>query len=127
MVYWFFFIGTIEIRALYFIAFKLIILDNIIAADPAHGIAYTAHLAGYAFGILAVIGLLAGSLIESNYNDLWSMLRQWNRRRQFRDTVSGGYDPFSGTTVRKTVSSRITHSKSPAAKKKNRFLILRAK
>lgn len=110
VVYWFLFIGTVEIRALYFIAFKLIIYDNIIAADAAHGIAYTAHLAGYGFGILAIMALLAGGLIDSNFNDLWSMLRQWNRRRQFRETVSGGYDPFTGVG-RKPVTSHVTMPK----------------
>jgi membrane associated rhomboid family serine protease len=115
VVYWLFFIGTVEIRALYFIAFKLIIYDNIIAADAAHGIAYTAHLAGYAFGILAMMGLLAGGLIESNFNDLWSMIRQWNRRRLFRDTVSEGYDPFTGIG-RKPDSPHITMPKHDAEK-----------
>ncbi len=110
VIYWFFFIGTVEIRALYFIAFKLIIYDNIIAADAAHGIAYTAHLAGYAFGILALMALLAGGLIDSNFNDLWSMLKQWNRRRRFRETVSEGYDPFTGMG-RKPVASQVTMPK----------------
>jgi len=107
VVYWLIFIGTVEIRAMYFIAFKLIFWDNILAADPNQNIAYNAHLAGYAFGILTIMGLLSIGLIESNFNDLWSMLRQWNRRRHFRDTVSDGYDPHRPNTVRKTVSSHI--------------------
>ena len=107
VVYWFIFIGTVEIRALWFIILKLIFWDNVLAADPSHGIAYNAHLAGYAFGILSILGLYAMGLIESNYNDLWSMLRQWNRRRQFRDAVSDGYNPHQPNTVRKTVSSRV--------------------
>lgn len=126
VIYWFFFIGTLELRALYFIALKLIILDNIIAADPAHGVAYTAHLAGYGFGILAIIGLLAGGLIDSNHGDLWSMLRQWNRRRRFRDAVSGGYDPFSGTD-RKTVFSRVTHASKPDIEKEKQIIDLRSR
>lgn len=126
VVYWFFFVGTVEVRALYFIAFKLIILDNIIAADPAGGIAYSAHLAGYGFGILAVIGLLAAGLIETNYTDFWSMLKQWNRRRQFRDAVSGGYEPFTATT-RKTVPSRVSAAKSGAGEKENQILNLRSR
>lgn len=95
-VFWwlFFFINTIELPALYFIAFKLILFDNLI--EPQAGIAYTAHLAGYAFGILAATGLLATKLISSEHYDLWDMIRQWNRRRQFNDVVSSGYDPFSG-------------------------------
>lgn len=105
VVYWFIFIGTVEIRALWFIVLKLIFWDNVLAADPTQNIAYNAHLAGYAFGIAAMLGLLSVGLLESNYNDLWSMLRQWNRRRKFRDTVSDGYDPHRGNLGRKTVSS----------------------
>jgi membrane associated rhomboid family serine protease len=108
VVYWFFFIGTVEIRALWFIAFKLVVYDNIIGPKfyPAN-IAYSAHLAGYAFGILAILGLLSMGLIESNFNDLWAMLRQWNRRRLFRDAVSDGYSPHQGRAGRKTVSARV--------------------
>jgi membrane associated rhomboid family serine protease len=107
VVYWFIFIDTVEIRAMYFIAFKLIFWDNILAADPNQNIAYNAHLAGYAFGILAIMGLLSVGLIDGGYNDLWYMIRQWNRRRGFRDAVSDGYDPHQPNTARKTVSSHV--------------------
>jgi membrane associated rhomboid family serine protease len=107
VVYWFIFIDTIEIRAMYFIAFKLIFWDNVLAADPNQNIAYNAHLAGYAFGILAILGLLSVGLIEKNYNDVWSLIRQWNRRRQFLDAVSDGYDPYRGKAARKTVASKV--------------------
>ena len=107
VVYWFIFIGTVEIRALWFIILKLIFWDNILAADPSHGIAYNAHLAGYAFGIIGILILLGMGLIESNFNDLWSMIRQWNRRRQFRDAVSDGYDPYGSPAARKSVSSQV--------------------
>ena len=58
VLYWFFFIGTIEIPALYFIGIKLIFIDNVIAGTTPH-VAYDAHLAGYAFGIAAILVLLA--------------------------------------------------------------------
>ncbi|MHC4524514.1 MAG: rhomboid family intramembrane serine protease [Planctomycetota bacterium] len=110
VVYWFFFIGTLEINALYLIVLKMIVFDNILFADPNQNIAYNAHLAGYAFGIIAILGLLAIGLIETNFNDLWSMLRQWNRRRRFRDAVSDGYSPYQGKAARKTVSARVEDS-----------------
>lgn len=114
-LYWFvYFIGRMEIRALYLIGFKLIVWDNIIAADPSQGIAYNAHLAGYGFGIFATLGLIAVGLIPKDFNDLWSMLQQWNRRRQFHDAVSDGYDPYAGRT-KKTVS---TVSKQPTEREK---------
>ena len=97
VLYWFFFIGTVEFRALYFIVFKMIIWDNIIepGLSPA-AVAYDAHLAGYLFGIAAATALAALRLIETDphHRDLWSMIQQWNRRRRFRNMVAGGYDPF---------------------------------
>ncbi len=96
VLYWFFFIGTIEVPALYFIAFKLILIDNIIART--HGdIAYNAHLAGYAFGIIVLLLMLAARLVGTSNFDLWSMIKRWNRRRHYRDVVAGGYDPFTPT------------------------------
>ncbi|MBN1124955.1 MAG: rhomboid family intramembrane serine protease [Sedimentisphaerales bacterium] len=111
IVYWFYIIGTLELSALYFIAFKLIVWDNIFEPNFARqAVAYEAHLAGYAYGIAASFLLLAFGLINRSYTDLWYMIRQWNRRRRFRDSVSDGYDPFSGKKVAKHVSARITTS-----------------
>ena len=84
-VFWwfFFFINTIEISALYFIAFKLIIFDNLIEPSFAPmAVAYTAHIAGYTFGIVSLTIMLATKLISSTHYDLWDMIRRWNRRRK---------------------------------------------
>jgi len=105
VLYWFFFIGTVEVPALYFIGFKMIIIDNVIAR-LSNSVAYDAHLAGYAYGILITLGLLATRLVGTSQFDLWAMLRQWNRRRGYRDAVAGGYDPFTGAGGRKRVDAR---------------------
>jgi membrane associated rhomboid family serine protease len=100
VIYWFFFIGTMELPAMYFIAFKLIIWDNMFEprfAPPA-AVAYGAHLAGYVFGIAAIVGLLATHIISGSTYDMWAMIKRWNRRRRYRDVVSGGYDPYTGRT-----------------------------
>jgi len=104
VLYWFFFIGTMELPALYFIAFKLIIWDNLIEPQfaPPIAVAYAAHMAGYVFGITAMVIMLATGLISSSYN-LWTMIKQWNRRRRYRDAVSDGYDPFAGQTGTKRI------------------------
>ncbi len=104
VLYWLFFIGTVEVPALYFIIFKLIVWDNLVEPkfSPA-SIAYSAHLAGYAFGVAAVLGLLVIGLIGGSSFDLWAMIKRWNRRRQYRDTVSGGYDAFTGRTGTKQI------------------------
>jgi membrane associated rhomboid family serine protease len=114
--WWFFiFINTIQLPALYFIAFKLIFWDNIIEPHfaPPIAIAYSAHLAGYAFGIAAMIGLLATGLITTSNFDLWAMIRQWNRRRRYRDLVSDGYDPFTGQDKSKWIKIKEV-KKTPA-------------
>ena len=98
VLYWFFFIGMIELPALYFIAFKLIIWDNVIEPgfSPPMAVAYSAHLAGYAFGIAAMVVMLATGLIGGSQFDLWAMIKRWNRRRRYRDVISSGYDPYTG-------------------------------
>lgn len=100
IVYWFYFIGTMEVPAIYFIALKMIILDNVIIRYTPN-VAYDAHLAGYSFGIAATLLLLATGLTASSHFDLWAMMKQWNRRRQYRDTISTGYDPFTGAGAKR--------------------------
>ncbi|MGB2864341.1 MAG: rhomboid family intramembrane serine protease [Sedimentisphaerales bacterium] len=103
VIYWFFFIGTMELPAMYFIAFKLIIWDNIFEPSiaPPVAIAYGAHLAGYIFGIGAMVVLLATHILSGSTYDLWAMIKRWNRRRRYRDVVSSGYDPYTGRTKTK--------------------------
>ncbi len=116
ILYWFFFIGIMEVPALYFIAFKMILLDNVIARYTPQ-VAYDAHLAGYAFGITAMLGMLAAGLISTSNFDLWAMLKQWNRRRQYRDAVSSGYDPFAGRAETRRI--KVKEVKSPAEQQKD--------
>jgi hypothetical protein len=116
VLYFFFFIGTMEVPAIYFIGFKLVFWDNIIEPRfSTAAVAYDAHLAGYAFGILAMVILLATGLITSSSSDLWAMVKRWNRRRQYRDTVSSGYDPFIGQTTTKQI--KVKEVKKTAAEK----------
>jgi len=105
VLYWFFILGTVEVPALYFIGFKMIVLDNVIIRYTP-GVAYDAHLAGYAFGIAAGIVLLATRVVPSSSFDLWAMIKRWNRRRQYRDVVWGGFDPFTGQAERKPVDAK---------------------
>ncbi len=118
VLYWLFFIGTMEVPALYFIIFKLIIWDNIFEPRFAPAaIAYSAHLAGYAFGIAASLVMLATGLISTSTFDLWAMIKQWNRRRQYRDAVSSGYDPFAGRAGTRRI--KVKEVKSPAEQQKD--------
>lgn len=101
--YWFFyFINTIDIPALYFIGFKLIFWDNVLERGIPN-VAYEAHLAGYAFGIAAMLIMLATGLLAGTGFDLWSMVKQWNRRRRYRDVAADGFDPFTGPAPTKQI------------------------
>ena len=120
VIYWFIFIGTMELPALYFIAFKMIILDNIITRYTPN-VAYDAHLAGYAFGIAAMLIMLSTGLISSSPFDLWAMIKRWNQRRRYRDVVSSGYNPFTGQAkARRIKVKEIEIKKSPERKQKER-------
>ena len=87
VVYWFFIIGTWDFYAYFFIAIKLIIIDNVLYTG-ANNVAYEAHLSGYAFGILAILGLLASKLLKGGYADLWSMLKQWTKIPRYKQGKS---------------------------------------
>jgi hypothetical protein len=107
IAYWFIFIGTVDVPAIYFIALKMIILDNVIIRYTANtNVAYDAHLAGYTFGIVSSLFLLATGLLSSSQFDLLAMLKQWNRRRVYRDAISAGYDPYTGMGGKKSITAR---------------------
>lgn len=116
VIYWFFFIGTIDVPALYFIGIKMILIDNVIAATTPH-VAYDAHLAGYAFGILALLAMLGTRIVQGSSYDLWAMVKMWNRRRLYRDAVSKGYDPFASQVRARAVKAK--EVKTPEQKERN--------
>lgn len=121
VLYWIiFFIGTFEIPALYFIGLKLIIWDNIVSRIGPH-VAYEAHLVGYAYGIGLLLLLLATRILSGTQYDLWVMIRQWNRRRQYRDAVAGSYDPFLAVGGRRRVPSREVPSVPPDREDRTRI------
>lgn len=106
IVYWFFFIGTMEVPAIYLILLKMIFIDNVISRS-APNIAYDAHLAGYTFGIGAILLLLATKLITPDQFDLWAMLRRWNSRRIYRDAVAESADFFANPLGADRISKKI--------------------
>lgn len=119
--YWiYFFIDTIEFPALYFIVFKLIVWDNMIERAMPN-VAYDAHLSGYGFGIIAMLVMLGTGLISSGNYDLWSMLRQWNRRRTYRDAVASGFDPFASKPAKKI---RVKEVKKTKQQKENELILM---
>jgi membrane associated rhomboid family serine protease len=100
IVYWFFIVGTMEVPAIYLILLKMIFIDNIIART-APNIAYDAHLAGYTFGMGAILLLLAIKFLPEDDFDLWAIIRRWNQRRVYRDIIAQNGDSFSGRLSKK--------------------------
>jgi membrane associated rhomboid family serine protease len=115
---WFLIITTIEVQALWFILFKLIILDNVIPRQfPQQftdNIAYGAHLAGYAYGIAVPMLMLSLKLLPHSHFDLWALTQRWHRRQQFSHSVNRGDDPFRGISKdKKTVYAKVKGSHKP--------------
>ena len=99
--YFFFLFGELEIPGLWFVLF-MFGQDVIGAIWPnwmggAEAVAHAAHVSGTVFGATLSIALLATGLLPRDQFDVWSLLMRWNRRRQFKDMVSQGYNPFGYT------------------------------
>ncbi len=124
VIYWFIFIGTMDLPALYFIIFKLIFWDNVLERRIPN-VAYDAHLAGYAFGVAAMLLMLATGLLAGGGFDLWAMMKQWNRRRRYRDGVSGGADPFTGRTGTRRIKVKEIKQTSAQQQQQKKLATLR--
>ena len=93
VIYMIFFIGSIEIPSMWFIGL-FFVQDLILNASGQTGVAHVAHLAGTVFGFAICFGLLATNMLPRDQFDIVALVQRWNRRRQYREMVSKGYDPF---------------------------------
>jgi membrane associated rhomboid family serine protease len=91
--YFWFFIGRLEIPSLWFILF-FFAQDVIFNFAGNSGVAHVAHIGGTIFGFTVSFVMLLAQLLPRDQFDLVAMVKQWNRRRQYRDMVSKGYNPF---------------------------------
>ncbi len=97
VLYWLFFIGTMEVSAFYFILFKLFIWDNMIEPNLRTGtsnVAYTAHVAGYIYGVALPMFMLAIGVLPRSHFDLWALVQRWRRRQTYRHLVQEGFNPY---------------------------------
>ncbi|MFI4912015.1 MAG: rhomboid family intramembrane serine protease [Sedimentisphaeraceae bacterium JB056] len=103
ILYWFVIIGTIDVPAIWFILLKMVLIDNVIQARYMSApIAYDAHLAGYAFGFITPMVLLWTGLLQRSKMDMFGMLKQWYRRRQFREALKqSNFDEETGINIHK--------------------------
>jgi membrane associated rhomboid family serine protease len=91
VLYVLFFIGFVEIPAMIVILLKIIIWDNILAPAFEGGqsqIAYSAHLAGYFYGLIAPTVMLLIKAIPRDQFDMLALLRRWRQRWEFRAALA---------------------------------------
>jgi membrane associated rhomboid family serine protease len=142
VLYFMVLIGVAEIASMWFIlaylALNLLAQFSHILGSPSN-VANVAHLGGAAYGIVVCTGLLAVRLLPRDQWDVIALIDRWNRRRQYRDLVASGYNPFGYITPAKTapnplseriqdlraaIAEAISHGDVPEATK--RFMELRA-
>ena len=92
LFYWFFFIGRLELQAMLVIGGFF--LMDFLKWDQQDNVAHVAHLGGTAFGAVVCLGLLVTQLLPRDQFDVWALIQRWNKRRQYRDLVAKGYNPF---------------------------------
>jgi membrane associated rhomboid family serine protease len=96
VVYFLFFVGTFEVPGMWLVALFFIkeLLLPFTADRAASDVAHFAHISGALFGAGVCLGLLAVQLLPRDQFDVLALMQRWNKRRQYRDLVSKGYDPF---------------------------------
>ena len=95
VLYFFFLIGTFELSSLWFIGL-FFVKDLVGLSGQAFGnVAFSAHVFGTFYGVGTCMALLGANLLPRDQFDVLAMIRQWNRRRQYRDLVNQGFDPFA--------------------------------
>jgi membrane associated rhomboid family serine protease len=93
VLYFFVLIGRIELPSWAFVLMQ-VVWDVIGLGQQGTNVAHAAHLAGAFFGFTVSMSLVAVHLLPRDQFDLWALFKQWNRRRQYRDMVAKGYNPF---------------------------------
>lgn len=97
--YWFwFYVGTIPIRALLLITIKIILWDNIVSMAISGGmssVAYSAHIAGYLYGFFLCLILLGLRALPRDQYDVLAMLKRYRQRAEYRAAMAG--QPEFGT------------------------------
>ncbi|QOV89683.1 rhomboid family intramembrane serine protease [Humisphaera borealis] len=87
-----FFLGVVEIPSLWFVA--AFFIKDVIGLSGQSQVAHSAHVGGTLFGVLVCVALLAVNLLPRDQFDVVALIKQWNRRRQYRDAVSSGWNPY---------------------------------
>jgi membrane associated rhomboid family serine protease len=96
VLFFLYIIGQYEISGLWFIVmfFAFDVWSNFTQSD---GVAHVAHIGGTLFGFCTCLTLLWVRLIPRDQFDFLAIFQRWNKRRQYRDLVTSGYNPFNYT------------------------------
>ena len=94
IIYFFFFIGAIEISSMVLIGFYFAYDLFQMVSNLGGNVAYLAHLSGYAYGFAIGMGLLWTRLLAREPYDLLSLLAHRRRRAQFNALSRQGYRPW---------------------------------
>jgi membrane associated rhomboid family serine protease len=92
--YWlWFYIGTIHVQALLLIGLKMILWDNILSpklasVEGAESVAYSAHIAGYLFGLIVCALLLLIRALPRDQYDIVALAKRYRQRMQFRSMMA---------------------------------------
>jgi membrane associated rhomboid family serine protease len=89
-----FFLGTFEVPSMYLIIIYFA-YDLLAHLGPTSDIAHVAHIAGMLIGFGVSMGLLALKLLPRDPFDFLSLLQRRHRRRQYKELVKQGYNPFA--------------------------------
>ena len=126
VVYFFFLIGTFELNSLWFIG--LFFMKDLLglSGQAMSNVAFSAHVFGTFYGVLTCTALLGAQLLPRDQFDVLAMVRQWNRRRQYRDLVNKGFDPFGYGTARAPAHGNVGGATAPVDAATARVSELRA-
>ncbi len=93
IVYWLIFFGAFEVSSMLLILFR-VAQDAMFQVWGASGVAYLAHLAGYAYGFAIGMGLLMGRILPREPYDMLALIERRRRRAQFTRMTRQGYRPW---------------------------------
>ncbi|MBI1371844.1 MAG: rhomboid family intramembrane serine protease [Phycisphaera sp.] len=93
LLIWFFYPYRFDVPAMWFIAVN-IGMNVFFSIEGGGGVAYVAHLGGYAYGFAIGMALLGLKVLPREPFDMPALIKHWNRRREFRELARRDYTPW---------------------------------
>jgi membrane associated rhomboid family serine protease len=108
---WLLIVMTLQLPAMFFIVFKIILWDNIIAPSlysgaTESGVAFSAHLGGYAFGLTMALAMLLLRGLPRHQFDLLALWGRWRRRSGITGEMRFGGPRVARPVVMEEMESR---------------------